>query len=547
MRIGLAYHRHIPDNRQAINRIKNVLYRLFPGIHAQAEVYAPDDQNITSFEISPEDLSFFKVFHSAFATPGRYVMEIFIRLSSLDTDTAEGCFIFNPFFNISRDVLDKVLDVVKPCQHESVIQVLCDAKRVPIGYLFPKTISTDDSRYLSLLSTMDADTDAEFLRNAFLTEAQCTCVPGVNLNKRVTNNGFYYNRYFESIYTWSTTSAIKALSVRQGCCLDNSMIGSLNHAEIERLNHQRNAIPFVAIMPHHAGDVLFFALAAKQVKTHIKKIVVNTWYVDIMRECAPEIIPVPLDLRPPIRDGNLITEEEYFWDVVALLPDTDIGNNFYYFCRPSSNYQISAFHLIDHFAFALGSSFASNNALFRNRAPATITSPTTMTGVCRILLHFEGGWPLKMYPPKHRQSLIQMLLSQGFEITVLTSSNEYTGDCHTERYTDLSHFKQLLSAHHLLIGMDSFPVHYAVHVAAFPAICLFGNTKPVNSDAHLSPRYVFLENELDCAGCGGYDKCPMNRRAHCNNFPQPNQVYAAATAMLDNLYGPGVKSSGCLQ
>ena len=545
MRIGLAYHRQVPDNRRSINRLKNAVYRRFQG--KEAEIQPTSARGITLFEISTEELSFFKIFHSAFATPGRYVMEIFLRLSSLDEDSAQGSFIFNPFFNIPHDVVDKILDVLQLCHDTSGIRVLCDKQGVPLGYLLPQRVSIAEARYLSLLSTMDAEIDAQFLRNAFLAETECIYVNSFTLNKKKADNGFYYNKYFERIFTWSAESAIKALSTQQGCRMDNDMLMSLGPADLLRLNRKRDSIPFVAIMPHHAGDVLFFALVLKRYKTYFNKIVINKWYADIIRDCAPGITPVILDLLPPIREGNMKTEEEYFWDVAAFLSGNDINNNFYYFCRPSRDYQISAFHLIDHFAFALGSSLVSNSSLSCNRLDKTNIPPKEVQGPLRILLHFEGGWPLKIYPKKYQQALMQKFRSAGFEVTILTSNTEYAGTYHTERYKDLAQFKELLSSHHLLIGLDSFPVHYAAHIAAYPTICLFGNTKPVNSNAHASQRYVFLENNLGCAGCGGFNKCPINRKTNCDNFPNPERIFKAAVAMLNGLYANIHKTSDELQ
>lgn len=516
--------------------IRRLWERFFARNKDPIKVQSCKSFTIINFEISIDELSFTKIFHSAFATPARYIMEIFSRLSSTDTpDEIEGIFIFNLFFELSTNKVDNVLTELKRFLNSSDIKVLCDKSGLPIGYFFPKNIPASEMRYLSLLSTIDAEIDSAYLRNAFLVSTECVCIDNNIVNKKANKN-FNYNKYYERIYKWIAESAIKTLSKQYGGSLDNAGLKTINSAKIQQLKLIRDSVPFTAIMPHHAGDVLFMAIGLRNNTSHVKKVIVNDRYVDILRECAPDIKPITFSLVPTYREGILKPDEEYFWEVVPLIPEDDIENNFFYYWRPSREYRVSFFHLIDHFAFAMGMSFRSKDELLSKRPILNHYLLKKGKGPFKILLHFEGGWPLKVYPVDYQIALIDKFYSDGYESTVLTPLADNSNKYKTVKYENLSQFKELLSSHHILIGMDSFPVHYAAHIMGSPTICLFGNTKPVNSDAPISDYYLYPNQNLNCAGCFGFDSCPINGQQLCDNFPNPEEVFNATVTMLNKLY-----------
>jgi glycosyltransferase involved in cell wall biosynthesis len=492
-------------------------------------------QNVMNFEISKNEVSFDKLFYSAFATPGRYVMELFTRLSSIRGH--EDILVFNPFFNMPHALTEHVFEELNKTFQCKDLTVFADRNEVPLAYFFPRNIPINDARFLTLVSAMHAEVDTAYLRNALLVPARCAYLRNVSLNKAVENNDFNYNLTYDNLYTWVTDSALIALTSQYGRALSNDALQHINAEEIKQLRHQRNSIPFVAIMPHHAGDMLFLSIALKNNTSHITRVILSERYSDILQDCAPMVRPISFPFTPMLHDGITRPDEEYFFDVVSYLKTEDIQNSLYYYCRPSREYRVSDFHLIDHYCFALGSGLQSKEDFLSSRPLPQHYLPEKKNRPFKILLHTEGGWPLKTYPENNFQMLIDRFHREGYEITLLGSRSINSNRIKTVKYSNLKNFKDLLAAHHLLIGMDSFPVHYAAHIIGSPTICLFGNTKPVNSDAPLSNYYQYLTNDLDCAGCFGFDKCPRNGRQFCNNFPEPEKILLATVAILKRLYG----------
>ncbi|NPV05743.1 MAG: methyltransferase domain-containing protein [Syntrophaceae bacterium] len=493
--------------------------------------YRPD---IAQFEISKKELSFSKLFHSAFATPGRYIMELFCRLSSIGN--TEPILIFNPFFKLPPAIIERVLEETKRVALDPYVTVFADRHEAPLAYFLPKGVSIAEARFLSLLSAMHAEVDSAYLRNALLEPSRCVYLNSVVLNKSAAHNEFHYNENYDRIYTWVTDSALLALSKHYGNPVTNDTLQRMQPREKAELRRRRNAIPFVAIMPHHAGDVLFLSIALRNSMSNFRKVVVSEWYRDILAECAPATEVLSYPFTPTLRNGVTTPDEEYFFTILHHFKLEDIQNHFYYYCRPSREYRISDFHLIDHYYFALGASLQSKGDLLCSRPIASRYLPDRTGSAFRILLHTEGGWPLKTYPETHLKVLIEKFRRKGYQITLLSSRPHGGKNVKTVPYSNLKHFRELLSSHHLLIGMDSFPVHYAAHIMGSPAICLFGNTKPVNSDAPVSDHYRYLIEDMDCPGCFGFNRCPKNGKPSCDNFPKPETIFDSAVAMLDELY-----------
>lgn len=530
MKIGLIDQKNVLEERSSFRQL---LERFF----SRKATSRDDLAEIIQFEISTDNLSFNELLFSSFATPARYVMEIFLRFSSVSSsEESEECFIFNPFFRMSSYAIQKILPYLKKLSDCELIVILEDEYGVPIGYFFPKWIIRDDARYLSLLSGMDAKLDAIFLRSALLIPTEIITVKKVKLNKKSWNNGFHYNGRFENIYRWITESAVKTLYKQLG---DRNLEALMPHI-LRELKITRDSIPFTAIMPYHAGDVLFLAIALKDGVSHVKKAMVSDWYLDILHECSPSIVPVPLVLTPMLRNGIAKPDEVLFGDIVALISEEDLGSSFYYYCRPSRDNWKTNFHLIDQFAFACGSTFIEKSELLSVRPIENHYLPEKVASPYKILFHLEGGWPLKRYPEGFQMAMIDLFYTKGYELTVLTSRAADSHRYKTIKYENLSRYRELLLSHHLIIGMDSFPVHYAAYVTGSPAICLYGNVKPSVSKAPLSNYYMFLSNGMECANCGSVDKCPINGKGVCDNFPGPEQVFITAEKMLNDLYAEKV-------
>jgi tetratricopeptide (TPR) repeat protein len=490
---------------------------------------------VVCFQISNYNLSFTKIFNSAFASPGRYIMEMFVRLFSAKKPN-ENLVVFNPFFTISGHIYERVKSEIDKLEDNSSIAIFTTQNEIPIAYYFPEKLPFYDARYLSFLSAMYAELDTEFLRNCFLIKSQCVYLKDVSLNKKKANNGFNYNYDFDRVYAWVTDSALKTLYKKYGRSLSNDDLGKLDDELIKALSFLKHSIPCDVLMPHHAGDALFLSLALKNSLSFIKKVVISSWYKDIIEDSSPDVETFAVNVTPCFRDNNNKPDEVMFWEVISKLKGPDLNESFHYYFRPSREYRISDFHLTDHFYFAVGASINSRNDLLSSRLEPENNLPVQNESSFKILIHLEGGWPLKTYPQNYFNELIKLFHNKGYQITVLSSKLEKSKLYDVVKYTNLSEYKNLLASYNLLIGMDSFPVHYGAHITGTPTICIFGNTKPVNSDARISKFYNYVFGELKCAGCFGFDRCPLNNKTTCNNFPKPEKIYETAVKMLDELY-----------
>lgn len=475
-----------------------------------------------SFSIAPDLPSFYRLPDSAFSSPGRYVQEIFLRVvESASPGLQGGCFLFNPYFTLTySNVLIAIATLRKLDFHSLLPAILVDCEGIPLGYFLPGDFNTKDSRYLGFLSTTDASVDAELLKLICFSDVELHTLSHLRLVK-TARNGFD-GHGLPHVYRWITQQAIRLLAT--------NIQPSKSATRAARLN-----IPVTAFMPHHAGDVLFFCLASNHTNADCHRIAVNRAYLDIVRTIAPHLTPVVLDTQPLNRGsafaaGKATRDDDFFHMVMDTLP-TD---SFYIYCRPSRNYNVTEFHLLDHFGFALGySPRTKSKLLFFDRPPPTQSkSISPIRKTYRVLLHFDGGWPLKVYPMNKQSELIALLLARGHEITVLASPGYSHSGVKAVTFSSLQGFIDLSREHDVLIGMDSFPSHYCAHVLGLPTICLFANTKPVNSNAILSTRYTFMENALSCRPCYAIAQCPVYGGMACRNFSEPASVVAQLANLL---------------
>jgi hypothetical protein len=477
---------------------------------------------IHSFTISGSALSFSEIFDSAFSTPARYVQEMFVRLCSLEMPGEETSkFIFNPLFKTSRLNIGLVVDALRETPSSLEMAVLSDDEGLPAGYLLPAWLTPEDSRFLALLSALHGATDAQLLKRAYFAEASCIPLRRVSL-KWSGHNGFQYegNR---AIYRWVADKAIKILDLR------------IKADDRHEARQQRSAITFTAVMPYHAGDLLFFLIAFKHLGPPVSRLVVNKAYLDIVADNAPALEALPISLPLLNRDedfqrGNVTPDHAYFERFCDQLPE----DGFYGYYRSCRNYNVTKFHLIDHFIFALGGSLRSRaELLVPQKAVPDSFSPELPAGARKILLHFDGGWPLKVYALEQQERLIDQLCNKGYSVTVLAATQYDHPKCRVTTFKDYGHLVGLLRSHHLLVGMDSFPVHYAVHVLGLPTICLFASTRPENSNARPAPNYLSMEKGLRCRPCSAISRCPLYGDSYCRNFVDPETVVAEVGRMLE--------------
>lgn len=486
------------------------------------------DWAIHNFSISKKQLSTTEILDSAFATPSRYIQEVFDRIVLTERfNTASRKFIFNPLFETNKPSLVISINALNKAPEFDGITVLIDINDLPIGYLLPAFITSKDSKYLTLLSGTSGSLDADLLKLLFQTNTRCLSAPSINLNK-FDNCGFSF-RDLANIYTWIANKSRDTI-------VDAYSKNNLGESSTETFRKCRDNIPFTAIMPFHAGDVLFFAIAFNSTSTHISRLAVNSAYKDIIYDTAPELECLILNTPPPNREPKKKTPrptpDHIFLNQVK---DQFPSGSFYYFCRQSRNYNLPDFHLIDQFAFALGRPIQSNNdLLFNSKFPPSFFHKKTYPK--RILIHFDGGWPLKIYPTGLQERLTRLLSKKGYLVTVLSDTPSPNLECAVVPFSNLENFKELLRSNDLLVGMDSFPCHYAAHILGLPTICLFASTKPSNSNAPATASYCHLEQGLKCRPCYATNTCPIHWDNFCRNFTPPEIVVDKVEEMLSRCY-----------
>lgn len=270
----------------------------------------------------------------------------------------------------------------------------------------------------------------------------------------------------------------------------------------------------------------------------IDGIVVHSAYADVAKAAGGKLpiteVRGPLPARGDISSQLHPLNEEilYFEQVVAPAMPQDAS---FVFLRPSRGYIQAEYTLAAQVAYTVGK---RGDELryprgFTMEAPDSETIRANrgclprVTGR-RVLLHFDGGWPLKVYPPEWQRELIDGLRSIGFNPAVLGASFP---DVPSHQFTNLAALDTLLSEHDLLIGMDSFPCHYASQRASMPTLCLFASTRMENL-AHAAPNYMAAEQGLYCSPCGSREICPRFGGTACLNFVPPATVTELALQCL---------------
>ncbi len=470
-----------------------------------------------NLRVSYETRNEVTLMHSLAATPARYIEAAVAKALSLGVKT--DILVFNPQIQTEELLIQETLDRCLECASNTVCMVFTDLKDYPIAYLFPAALISDLNAIklerIRFLSNSSSSLDASYLSTAFGERSQL-----VVIRIRCTLNssaGFFNNQINEcmkGIYNLTTLHATRAYSA------------------VSLSDRPKKTI---AVMPYHAGDLLFFLKAMEGVSHPFNCLLINCEFVDIAKKIAPklELIPIlecapnrSLNADPDLTShGNL--EYRYFQDIVYKYIPEDAA---FYFFRPSRDYNLCKFHMIDQWKFSLtNDNFPLINEISFNAPKLPLKSRSA-------LLHFDGGWPLKIYPSNLQHRLISLLQQNGFEVKVISNGLlEY--NCPTIQFQGLNSLQDEILRHAVLIGMDSFPAHYSTYIINHPTICLFGSTHPSNSNAPKSNRYQFLSKSFDCAPCFHNNYCRRFYSDHCNNFIDPEEACAAVESMYKTCYG----------
>jgi hypothetical protein len=146
------------------------------------------------------------------------------------------------------------------------------------------------------------------------------------------------------------------------------------------------------------------------------------------------------------------------------------------------------------------------------------------------VLHFDGGWDLKGYPPKLRPQLVALLREAGYSPVLLGKPDDSLDGTPAVPFTSLSELKLLYSDAAAVIGVDSFPAHYGVHYG-LPTVHLFASTHPRNSDYPESPISAVLHHDMPCVPCGQPTICKLDSGIACRAVSSPHQIVARLVAI----------------
>ena len=485
--------------------------------------------SLVNFRISKSKLSMHNMLDSAFSSPARYLLEMYRRLKTLSKFPQEESYVvFNPRFHVNHIVLHEVIALLARQALKDEICIVCDRRDNPVAYRFAGMPEAFQEKYLSLLSLVDARLDADYL--GFFDRRQIRLLKCKSISAVVDpENGFTEGAGFRMLCRWPAEHARRWFEGAQ------AEVGAKKPLTREEAMTRLQSLPVSAVMPYYAGDVLFCAIAACEAYFLFDALMVCKDYLDILssvdHKLASRGFEWPVWRRNATKDKD---EVPYYMKLLNAFPNDSLHYNM----RVFRSYEQSDYHLIDQAAFALGASITSQDELVtrkrvRGRQPKPLKRAEQRW---KVLLHFDGGWDLKVYPIELQYELIDQLQKNGLEVTILSNRESCYDSVKVEAFQSLGQLKQLILDQHIVVGMDSFPVHFSEHVIERPSICLFGSTKPANSDSFRPGYYKALENGMSCRPCCGQKSCHRYKLPYCRNFVSPDVVSAAVFQMLAEVY-----------
>ncbi len=452
-----------------------------------------------------------EIFDSATSTPSRYLLEIGRRLGKA-VPQADRVAIGNPLLPLGPAQLDRWLVGVF-----EVPAIITDRSGFPIVYVLSRRLFEEKERLLLLLSCVDGALDARLLSH----------LTGVDVVPKVVD--------------LANLDAFPAMSANGWLNPDRRLRALKRQAEkalhIMETQPDWRDLPFAAFHPYHAGDTLFFAMASKQAQPRLfDKQVVCSAFKDVVDVCSPAIEPVELTLPPMARDGS-ISKYRYFVDALARLGDEFTGRNYVIFSRLLRMHHYTPFHLIDHAKFTLGDPMDAVERTVYGQPSQPVSLCDLPSRPLKILFHLNGGWPLKTYPLEQTRVLFHVLQGLGCEITVIDRPDLQGDGVRSVTGGSTAALKILVESHHLFVGADSYPLHFAKLVMGRPTVALFGSTKSCNHDAPRRRDYRALVGHLPCNTCFSKQGCPIFGGDACLDYVKPQVVASELVEMAFEYYG----------
>jgi hypothetical protein len=452
-----------------------------------------------------------EVFDSANCPPSRYLIEMGRRLLEI-APTAKRLVIGNPLLPLTPD---QVAGWIPPALPVPV--VIVDAQHFPLAYCLPRWLVEEEERFLLMLSACDAGLDVRLLGLIASCEAGALAVPKLDIGAfpLSTPTGWFMGPGRQEMLRRCTIAALTTI----------------------QRNTAWRSLPIAAYLPYHAGSLLMLNLAARQVPGgFFAKEIICASYRDIVEACPSPLEMVPLRLPWLPRDSS-VGELEYLTHALERLGPEVRDTHFFGFLRYSRLYNRTPFHLIDQMKFALGHSMRSPADTIHGGRPLASARADLPAKPLKLLFHLAGGWTLKSYSAAKAASMFLALRGFGCEISVIDRPDLVAYGARLVTSDDSALLTAEVKAHHIFIGVDSFPHHFVRHVLGWPTVALFANTKPCNSDAREGPDYRAVVGALPCNPCGAEQHCPILGGEDCANFAAPHAVVAAILEMARAVYG----------
>jgi hypothetical protein len=463
------------------------------------------------FSFSKGALRVDEIFDSATSPPARYVIELARRIAANAPD-ADLLVIANPLLPVKAEQLATWLQagIKGPL-------LLSDKDNFPLLYCLPASFIAEHERFLLMLSTVDAGLDHRLLEGLMGAE-----LPLLRLNNLAigpypvsTPTGWFQGGERQKLMKVTTANAIKIIETRDDW----------------------RSVPVAAYHPYHAGSIVFFAMASRDVEAPlVERQVVCSSYRDIVSFSGSKLAPIWLKL-PFLPRDNSVGEPQYFVHALDRLGEEVLQNNFLVFMRYSRSTGTGPFHRIDQDRFSLGQSFDRPDQLRQMQLPLVRDQCGDPTEPLKILFHITGGVPIKNYPLDYCKVVMRALRDFGIVPSVIGRPDlePYGAISIDADETDL--LTAAVRRHHLFVGLDSFPHHYVKNVLGWPTIGMFGTTGAGNFGGGWNSHYRALDAALACHPCGAEQTCPVFRGSECLNYIKPEALIAAILEMAEQIYG----------
>jgi Methyltransferase domain len=506
--------------------------RCAAGVLAEGpQVVGVKDATLVQFGLSPDRLGDTMLLESTFASPGRYVGEMVLRLRRFYPE-ARTVLAVNPYFDVSPSLVEVLVRRATADDGGGTgFTVYTDDSGVPLAYAFSaETTRSLPAVHLALLSSTDGALDERFLG--------ASVGPGRRVSVGALGRGLYAvpgNCNF-----WRLSPAL-AEATRRAAAVLEALPDDAARRDYIRAGDR------AAVIGYHAGDVLFWIQAIRLEQAPFRSLVVLSPYADIVAYLAPDLECLQVQHPIPHRPGYPVTDDmALLWSYVVELEKAGAPPRLWHLFRPFREYSRPRHHLREAMASALG-------GVGRPRRPPLpfVAGREERERVrprpARVVVCFEGGWPLKEFPREQRGELLSLLVEDGYD-PVIVGKPVPEVDVPAVPYAGLSSYRVLLGSAEAMIGGDSFPAHFS-QVLGVPTIQMFGSTRPSNSSGTADLRYRALHHPLPCVPCGEQVRCRLDGGHSCHAQPTSSEVLAALRELAPprrrdqpTLYGPTRRS-----